>query len=68
MVCQSLSDHTTNKGRPPFAIDKRIADRGDKQGLQSIDLQAPDDAGDYVLFIYRIAAEPQPVANFTVGK
>jgi hypothetical protein len=68
VVCQSLTDYTTSHGRPPFVIDKRIADRGDKQGLQSMDLQAPDEPGDYVLFIYRIAAEPQPVANFTVGK
>jgi hypothetical protein len=43
VVCQSLADHTTNRGRPPFAIDKRIVDRGDKQGLQSLDLQAPDE-------------------------
>lgn len=68
VVCQSLADHTTSHGRPPFVIDKRIVDRGDKQGLQSMDLLAPDEAGEYVLFIYRVAAEPQPVANFTVGK
>ena len=29
---------------------------------------APDEAGEYVLLIFRIAAEPQPVAHFTVGK
>lgn len=68
VVCQSLADHTTNAGRPPFVIDKRIVDRGDKRGLQSLDLQAPDEAGEYVLLIFRIAAEPQPVAHFTVGK
>ena len=68
VVCQSLADNTTNPGRPPFVIDKRITDRGDKQGLQSMDLPAPDEAGEYVLLIYRVAAEPGPVAHFTVGK
>jgi hypothetical protein len=68
VVCQSLAVNTTNPGRPPFVIDKRIVDRGDKQGLQSMDLPAPDEPGEYVLLIYRIAAEPQPVAHFTVGK
>jgi hypothetical protein len=52
----------------PFVIDKRLVDRGDKQGLQSVDLLAPDEAGEYVLFIFRVAAGPQPVAHFAVGK
>ena len=68
VVCQSVADHATNPGHPPFIIDKRIVDRGDKQGLQSVDLPAPDEAGDYVLFIFRLAAEPQPEVQFTVGK
>jgi hypothetical protein len=68
VVCQSLADHTTRRGYPPLAIDKRVTERGDKHALQTIDLQAPDEPGDYVLFVYRIAPEPQPVANFIVAK
>jgi len=41
VVCQSLTDHTRNPGHPPFVIDKRVVDRGDKKGLQSMDLLAP---------------------------
>jgi len=68
VVGQSFAEHANNPGHPPFVIDERIVDRGDKQGLQTLDLQAPDDPGEYVLFFFRLAAEPQPEVQFTVGK